>query len=130
MGFPTLVGSRAGQFLVKKADAPSAVDGEARVCRLGNHPQIIAPVLPAIDGSTHVERVTGGISVSPSEIDMPLVAWFHGDRDSAPDALISKDRTTKGNGHAPDDPHAGHSVSPRRGWLPERHKRTRPTSKV
>src|SRR5262249_4002494 len=77
-------------------------------------------------------RVTLGIrsSVSPGEIDPLPVVWIHGDRDSAPDTLISKERTTKRNGHASDDPHPWHSIPRRRGWFPQRRKRRSAGSKV
>src|SRR6516165_729793 len=120
MGFPALVGRSARQLLVKKTNSPSAIDGEARVCRRGNHAQIIAPGRAAIGGSAHVERVTGGVgSVSPGKVDPLSVVWIHGYRDSAPDFLMSKGTNTKGNQSVGRDPHSGHSVSHRRGLLTE-----------
>src|SRR5262249_8735913 len=90
MRFPAWGGCSARQLLVKEADTSSAVDGEARVCRPGNDAPIVAPGRAAIDGSAHVQCVIGGIwSVSPSKVDPLAVVWIHGDRDSAPDALVS-----------------------------------------
>src|SRR5215831_11767049 len=133
MGFPALVGRSARQLLVKKTNPPSAIDGEARVRRRWNGAQIVAaPGDATIAGFAHVKREMGGIcSVSPGKIDPLAVVWIHGYRDSAPDFLISKGTNTKRNQSVGHNPHSGHSVSHRRGWLTERSKgTTRTGSKV
>src|SRR5262249_35987258 len=138
MGFPALVGRSARQLLVKKTNPPSAIDGEARVRRRWNGAQIVAaPGDATIAGFAHVKREMGGIcSVSPGKIDPLAVVWIHGDRDSAPDALVSSQepcrrRSIEWNRSAGHNLHPGHSIPRRCGLLTERSEgTTRTGSKV